>query len=223
MKIEIKLIRNQAPASPRKKALGRVVALLALLALVLAIPASAKYVGEGSAVFSTLLDSALYTGTSPVTVTGTAIGLNTVGSIRAAGTADASVPTEAAVRAAINALNTWEDLTVTAGTTAAPPMLQLNKATRQIRMRLSGQPTTSGTIGQVLFTITYPSGFAPASTRRAVISIDYAGNTGRQTVGIDFNTSGAVLLYPHTPALFTGTLTGLQGAGLFGDVMFNID
>ena len=75
MKIEIKFVRNQAPANPRKKTLGRVVALLALLAIVLAIPASAKYVGEGSAVFSTALDSALYTGTSPVTVTGTAIGL----------------------------------------------------------------------------------------------------------------------------------------------------
>ena len=75
MKIEIKFVRSQAAPSPRKKALGRVVALLALLALVLAIPASAKYVGQGDAVFSTELDSAVYTGTEPITVTGTAIGI----------------------------------------------------------------------------------------------------------------------------------------------------
>ena len=68
MKIEIKLIRNQSPANPRKKTLMRVVALLALLALVLAIPASAKYMGEGNAVFSTALDSAVYTGTAPISV-----------------------------------------------------------------------------------------------------------------------------------------------------------
>ena len=57
MKIEIKFVRSQAAPSPRKKTLMRIAALLALLALVLAIPASAKYVGEGSAVFSTTLDS----------------------------------------------------------------------------------------------------------------------------------------------------------------------
>ena len=76
MKIEIKLVRNQTAPSPRKKTLIRIAALLALLALVLAIPASAKYFDSGSAVFSTELDSAVYTGTSPITVTGTAIGLD---------------------------------------------------------------------------------------------------------------------------------------------------
>ena len=70
MKIEIKLIRSQSLASPRKKTLMRIAALLALLALVLAIPASAKYVGEGSAVFSTALDSVAYKVTAPITLTG---------------------------------------------------------------------------------------------------------------------------------------------------------
>ena len=220
MKIEIKLIRNQSPANPRKKALGRVVALLALLALVLAIPASAKYMGQGDAVFSTALDSALYTGTSPVTVTGTAIGLDTVGSIRATGTADASVPTEAAVRAAIDALTTWENLTATNGTTTVPSILQLNRATRQVRVRFSSQQLTSGIIGQTLFTITYPSGFAPSVTRRAIIGIDLNASAGRQTSGLDFNPDGTVNLCPHTPTMFSGTVPGLSGSTLFGDVIF---
>ena len=102
MKIEIKLIRSQAVPSPRKKTLMRIAALLALLALVLAIPASAKYVGEGSAVFSTQLDSAVYTGTAPITVTGTAIGLNTATSIAAAGSTTGRPATDTAVRSAIN-------------------------------------------------------------------------------------------------------------------------
>ena len=45
---------------PSKKTLCRVAALLALLALVLAIPASAKYVGDGDLVWSTKLDGMTY-------------------------------------------------------------------------------------------------------------------------------------------------------------------
>ena len=53
----IKIEFNRPPASPRKKAVRRVIALLALLALVFVIPASAKYVGDGDVVWSTTLDS----------------------------------------------------------------------------------------------------------------------------------------------------------------------
>ena len=70
MKIEIKLIRSQTAPSPRKKTLMRIAALLALLALVLAIPASAKYFDSGSAVFSTELDSVAYKVAAPITLTG---------------------------------------------------------------------------------------------------------------------------------------------------------
>ena len=50
-----------------------------LITLLVSAPfASAKYVDSGSAVFSTVLDSALYTGTSPITVTGNDISYNFV-------------------------------------------------------------------------------------------------------------------------------------------------
>ena len=73
MKIEIKLIRNQSPANPRKKTLMRIAALLALFALVLAIPASAKYVGQGDAVFSTELDSLVPLTTADIPAAGTGL------------------------------------------------------------------------------------------------------------------------------------------------------
>ena len=220
MKIEIKLVRNQAPANPRKKALMRVVALLALLALVLAIPASAKYVDSGGAVFSTELDSVAYKVTAPITLTGgDTIGLNTAASIAAAGSTLDRPATDTAVREAIDALTTWEPLQATSGTTAVPSILQLNRATGQVRARFASLQLTSGVIGQTLFTINYPSGFAPAGTRRAVIGIDMLPAVGRQTAAVEFNMDGTVYLCPHTPTMFSGTVPGLNGSTLFGDVI----
>ena len=216
MKNEIKLIRKQTPASPRKKTLGRVVALLALLTLVLAIPASAKYFELGDAVFSTELDSALYTGTAPITVTGTAIGVNSTASVSSG---SAALVTSGGVYSAIAALTTWETLEVTANNITSAPVVQLNKALMQIKVRFDTQRASSNDIGLTLCTIKYPDGYAPSSARRVLVSMDYT-SIGRESGLLDFQVNGKVLLYPHTPTQFTGQVNELNGAQLFTDIIF---
>jgi len=77
MRIEIKIYRGEYAPSPRRLAFRRSIALLLLLALVLAAPASAKYIGAGDVVFSTTLDSDVISGAVPITVSaGGEVGLN---------------------------------------------------------------------------------------------------------------------------------------------------
>jgi len=64
----IKIEFNRAPVSARKLMLRRSVALLALLCLITAMPASAKYVSEGGVVFSMELDSMALSAQAPITL-----------------------------------------------------------------------------------------------------------------------------------------------------------